>query len=486
MKSVYKVEMVHAAAVVPSPYQSRKHFDAVELQGLAENIVAGGLLHPIVVRMVDGVPELIAGERRLRAWRLVPDALGTVIPARVIEVDDTTAAEMVVTENMQRVDLTPLEEASGIAALLSTGKSKDEVAAVLGRSCTWVVRRANLINLADVVKDGLDDESSPFFGMGLCCLEAIAKYPVSLQVEAVDKYSHMMDGVPQIERAFGWLLSDLDEACFDVSECAGCANRTGAESDLFDHVEGLGRCMRPDCFHGKEIAFFQLKVEEVKGQYPGMMIFGAQNSVFVKCEGVKEYWKDKGFVYGHEADSNPDAFEVVFIDDNFVDEKLQVVTRIAKVAPRVEAVKKTEPLAVPCETLAEIKAREAKEREAVKVKDRIAAFALKRLKGSPFAAEAMIERDGVEKFLTFIITIGMGNRWPDEREVRKAWKEVGVDGRKWIKDLNKNMNQILMRRLACNARDVEAIGQAEFLFGDTKKVFLAAVEEANKGKGKKK
>jgi len=480
MNGEYKVEMVDAGLVVPSPYQTRKHFDFQELQGLAQNIVEGGLLHPIVVRMVDGgVPELIAGERRLRAWRLRPEDLGEVIPARVIDVDDTTAAEMVVSENMQRADLLPLEEAAGIAALLSTGKSKDEVAAVLGRSRSWVVRRANLCNLSEVVKAGLDDEGSKFFGMDLCCLEAIAKYPAEVQDKAVKDYSHCFDSLCQIEKAFGWVLQDLDDACFDVSECGGCTSRTGAESDLFDHVEGLGQCLQPACFDGKVRAHYQALVDGVAADHPGMLIFSNDRD-FLKCDGVRDYWKDKEYGCGWRVEGNPEAFDAVLVDAcGHSGDKFEC--KITKTALKVQEKSESAPARESAEDRA---AREAKEDEIRKRNERVAAFAIKRLKADPFDCEAFIERVGIEQFVSFLVSVFSKGRYPSESDIKKQWKEVRKEGRVWVKSVNKDINERLKWRLDGSGRYFEALGQAAVLFGDTEKGFLSAVFPADKGKGK--
>ena len=92
--------------VEPNPFQPRREFDPVEIEGLAASLRTHGLMQPIVVRRVGGHYQLIAGERRLRAaaqagWREVP--------ARVVEADDRLAAELAIVENLQRKDLNAVE-----------------------------------------------------------------------------------------------------------------------------------------------------------------------------------------------------------------------------------------------------------------------------------------------------------------------------------------------------------------------------------------
>lgn len=104
--------LVPVADIVPSPYQPRTEFDAEEIRKLADSIAKHGLVQKIVVRLVDGTPELVAGERRLRAVKL----LGwEQVKAEVRELDDVAACEIVIIENFDRQDLSPFDEAAGFA-----------------------------------------------------------------------------------------------------------------------------------------------------------------------------------------------------------------------------------------------------------------------------------------------------------------------------------------------------------------------------------
>ena len=95
----------------PDPLNARKHFDAAALQELADSIRENGLIQPVTVRIVgDGSYQLIAGERRFRACKL----LGwESIEAKVAEMDDQQAALAGLIENLQREDLDPFEEGGG-------------------------------------------------------------------------------------------------------------------------------------------------------------------------------------------------------------------------------------------------------------------------------------------------------------------------------------------------------------------------------------
>jgi len=101
--------------VEPSPYQARRDISAEQLNELAESIRSEGLLQPIVVRKHEGKFQLIAGERRWRAFQMLKIK---TIPARVVEASNASAAALGLIENLQREGLNPIEEAYGYASLI--------------------------------------------------------------------------------------------------------------------------------------------------------------------------------------------------------------------------------------------------------------------------------------------------------------------------------------------------------------------------------
>ena len=101
--------------VEPSPYQARREITPEQLQELAESIRSEGLLQPIVVRKVGERFQLIAGERR---WRAFQQLKIKAIPARLVEASDASSAALGLIENLQREGLNPIEEAYGYASLI--------------------------------------------------------------------------------------------------------------------------------------------------------------------------------------------------------------------------------------------------------------------------------------------------------------------------------------------------------------------------------
>jgi ParB family chromosome partitioning protein len=136
------------ASLRPNPFQPRTRIDEAELTDLAKSMEASGLLQPIVVRQRQGGYELIAGERR---WRAAERLGWQKIPAVVKEVDDRTLLTLALIENLQRDDLSPIDEAAGYRRLGEEFKlGQTEIARVVGRDRSTV---ANLLRLLQLPAD---------------------------------------------------------------------------------------------------------------------------------------------------------------------------------------------------------------------------------------------------------------------------------------------------------------------------------------------
>jgi ParB family transcriptional regulator, chromosome partitioning protein len=141
-------------AVTANPEQPRRLFDEDALAGLADSIRRHGLLQPLVVRRIAGRYELIAGERRLRA--AMRAGLDTV-PVIVREARPEDRLELALIENLQRENLTPLEEAEAYRHLIDQyGLTQEELAERVGKSRPAITNSLRLLGLPDAVKAQLE------------------------------------------------------------------------------------------------------------------------------------------------------------------------------------------------------------------------------------------------------------------------------------------------------------------------------------------
>ncbi len=151
----YREIAVHL--VEPNPYQPRKEFSDEALTELVESIRAEGLLQPIVVRAAGDKFQLIAGERR---WRAFQQLKLKSIPARVMTSSDASSASLALIENLQRADLNPLEEAHGYASLIRDfDLTQDAAAQRVGKGRATVANSLRLL--------GLEPELQGYVGKGM-------------------------------------------------------------------------------------------------------------------------------------------------------------------------------------------------------------------------------------------------------------------------------------------------------------------------------
>ena len=139
--------------ILPNRFQPRIHFEEGKIQELAESIKKYGLIQPIVVRQIGSKYEIISGERRFKASFL---AKKETIPAIVVNLTDRECEEIALLENIQRQDLTPIEEAVSFKRILDVGYvTQEQLAAKVGKSQSFIANKIRLLNLDDDVQDAL-------------------------------------------------------------------------------------------------------------------------------------------------------------------------------------------------------------------------------------------------------------------------------------------------------------------------------------------
>ena len=154
-KSITYVNIEH---IRPNPYQPRRQFNKLALEELCESIKQYGVLQPVTVRQIMGNAfELITGERRLRAATL---AGLKIIPCIIMDISDSDAAVIALIENLQREDLTYIEEAESYNVLIVEHRfTQEQLATKIGKSQSTVANKIRLLKLSPIVKKILMDNN---------------------------------------------------------------------------------------------------------------------------------------------------------------------------------------------------------------------------------------------------------------------------------------------------------------------------------------
>jgi ParB family chromosome partitioning protein len=290
---VSSIQDIPLAKIRESKTNPRRFFDEVKLAELADNIRQHGVLQPILLRPLPegeaGTYELVAGTRRYRASKL---AKRESIPATVRELTDAQALELQVIENVQRVDVHPLDEAQGYAALIELQPDTytvECIAARVGRSPAYVSGRLRLIQLIAEAKQAFYEDK-----LTVAHAFEIARLQPNDQCRALQEcFPHYRNAAAilkdkkaeatTVRELRAWIEReihlDLTNAPFDPQDetllpkagaCARCPKRTGSNPLLFPEVRQKSVCTDRECYRAKVEALVQIQVKplEEKGEKP--------------------------------------------------------------------------------------------------------------------------------------------------------------------------------------------------------------------------
>ncbi len=285
------------AAIAPSPHNHRKTFSG--LDELAASMREKGVVSPITVRPKPAgatTHELVVGERR---WRAAKIAKLPVMPAIERELSDKEVLELQLIENVQRVDVHPLEEADGYKDLIAKhGYDVEQIVAKTGKSTSWVYARLKLCALAPVPRKAfLEDNLNAELALMIARIPDIKLQTQATKevlgeggwkdyqgsgVEAHEVETEGTDGkavrepIPlSVREARVFLrrkyMLRLDQAPFEVADaqlvpkagpCTTCQYRTGNQRELFSDVPSADVCTNPPCFEAKKKAVWDRKAAE--------------------------------------------------------------------------------------------------------------------------------------------------------------------------------------------------------------------------------
>jgi len=157
IKSTDSVLQLEINQIIPNRQQPRTIFNEEKIAELAESIKEHGVIQPIIVRKIDDGYEIIAGERRFRATCSLQLL---TIPAIVRDYDDVTTASVAIIENIQREDLTSIEEAIAYKQLMQLhGTTQAELASQIGKSQSTIANKIRLLHLTHEVQNAILDRS---------------------------------------------------------------------------------------------------------------------------------------------------------------------------------------------------------------------------------------------------------------------------------------------------------------------------------------
>ena len=196
-----QVVEIPVAAIVPNQYQPRKVFDQTEIQELAHTISEHGLLQPIVVREFrPGEYEIIAGERRFRAVKLLE---WEKIPAIVEKMSDAESASLALIENLQRAQLSPVEEAQAYKQLMEFNNlTQAALAKGMGKSQSFVANKLRLLKLIKPVQNAiLDGRITERHGRALLGLDEDQQR--TLLMEIVNQHWNVRETEDAVARLLG-------------------------------------------------------------------------------------------------------------------------------------------------------------------------------------------------------------------------------------------------------------------------------------------
>ena len=268
--AVKNIVSVALADLQPSNYNPRKNFDEKSLAELADSIRQQGVLQAIGVRPIaENHFEIVFGERRYRASQI---AGLEEIPAVILDISGETAEEMAVTENLQRKDVTPIEEANAYQKLIESSRHDVQSLAVqFGKNESYIRTRLKFVSLIPEIAQLLEQDE-----LTISVATEICRYGEDIQHDIYEK--HLKEGVlynswrgmkasevtKNIERSY---TTDLKRYFFDKTVCLSCPHNTN-NMMLFCEEGSCGNCANRKCLEEMNASYLAEKAVQLMEQRP--------------------------------------------------------------------------------------------------------------------------------------------------------------------------------------------------------------------------
>ncbi|MCA7888509.1 PRTRC system ParB family protein [Burkholderia contaminans] len=249
----------------------RTYFDDAEMEEMKATVSESGVHTPVIVRPLDEEYfELIAGGRRYKA-AMETRGEDYDMPVTVVDVDDATAEEIALIENIQRSNLSPGEEAVDAARLLGRCQGdREEAARRIGWSLPTLNSRLALLNCSNEVLIALNTRQILLGHAELLAALSKENQDRVLPVIVSEKKS-LADVRKLVESA----ACSLSAAIFDKTDCAGCQHNSATQGEMFGESIATGNCTNRACYNGKTEAQLEATVEGLREEFPLVRIVRA-------------------------------------------------------------------------------------------------------------------------------------------------------------------------------------------------------------------
>ena len=317
----------------------RTYFDPKAMSELTESIRANGVDTPIIVRPVveeDFDYEVIAGGRRYRG---AMEAHGEdyAMPIVVKVVDDVEARRIALTENIQRAELSPAEEARDAAELLGLqGGDRDVTARILGWSRATLDSRLALLNCSTAVLDALSERKINIAHAELLAALSKENQDKVLPVVVAEKRS-----AADVRKLVESASCALPPAIFDKTDCAGCPHNSSTQAQMFGEAIGTGNCTNRTCFNEKTEKQLEMTAAGLRDEFQTVRIVRAGDNntrVQLAVDGANGVGLEQAKAchgcanYGAAVSGLPDSTGKVYRGQCF-----DTVCNMKKVAARIKA-----------------------------------------------------------------------------------------------------------------------------------------------------
>lgn len=270
------------AISVRAGFNPRRYFDEAKLQELVDSIRVQGVIQPIVVTPDtenEGNYFLVAGERRYRAATIasIPS-----IPAIIRELTDEEAIAIAISENSNRDDVSPSEEARACHRMMATSKNSDDAAMKMGWGKKKFDSRLLLLHCSEAVLNALDERK-----IKVGHAELLSSLIHDMQDQSLIGIIDNNVSVASLRENIGRYAYKLADATFDTADCIGCPHSSNCTADLFDTSLEDGHCLNRDCYDQKTHDHLIAIKDELSEKYP-VIYLDIEKPADTRCHLVRE------------------------------------------------------------------------------------------------------------------------------------------------------------------------------------------------------